>query len=143
MARPLLDDPDQSPDDTTLAAHLGKAMAAWHEFVSWAVAVVDGAEFRWRYYRDGKAWLCKVARKDKTICWVSVWEGSFRTTFYFTERCDKEIDQLDIDPGLRQAYASATASSKLRPLTVEVTDATLLPDVYALMKYKVQGSPTR
>jgi hypothetical protein len=137
MQRPLLNDPDEPPDDRQLSQHLGAAKGAWDEFVSGAMAAIDGLQLGWRYYPDGKAWLGKVTRRDRTICWISVWDGAFRTTFYFGERCDAEIEQLDIDATLKQAYASAARTGKLKPLSVEVRDRQRLPDVYTLMRYKV------
>ena len=29
-------------------------------------------EPQWRYYNDGKAWLCKVVYRKKTILWLSL-----------------------------------------------------------------------
>jgi hypothetical protein len=141
MDRPHLNDPGQYPDDTVLAAHLGPAKAVWDELVDGAAAAVEGAELRWRYYQDGKAWLCRVTRKDKTICWVSVWDGFFKTTFYFGEKHHEAIEQLDVDDALKSAYASSPGG-KLRPLTVEVADRARLPDLYALMRYKAGASPS-
>lgn len=45
-----------------------------------------GLNIAWRYYNDGKAWLGKVTHKKKTILWLSVWDGFFKTGFYFTEK---------------------------------------------------------
>jgi hypothetical protein len=139
LDRPLLNDPDEPPDERLLRQHLGPAKAAWDEFTRRAPVVVDGAEFSWRYYRDGGAWLCKVARKGRTICWISVCEEAFKATFYFGEKADADIQRLDIDATLRQAFASSTRVGKLRPLRVEVRDGTQLTDLYALMRYKVAG----
>jgi hypothetical protein len=137
LDRPLLNDPDEPPDDQLLSRHLGSAKAAWDEYVINVPAVVDGAEMSWRYYLDGKAWLCKVARKGRTICWISVWPDAFKATFYFGEKADADIQQLDIDVSLRQAFASSTRVGKLRPLQVEIRDGTHLADLYTLMRYKV------
>jgi hypothetical protein len=139
LDRPLLTDPDEPPDERLLGRHLGPAKAAWDEFTSGTPVVVDGAEISWRYYRDGGAWLCKVARKGRTICWISVWQGAFKATFYFGEKADAGVQRLDIDATLRQAYASANRVGKLRPLRVEVRDGTQLTDLYTLMRYKMAG----
>ena len=137
LDRPLLNDPDEPPDDQLLSRHLGPAKAAWDEYVSNVPALVDGAEMSWRYYLDGKAWLCKVARKRRTICWISVWRDAFKATFYFGDKADPDIQQLDIDVSLRQAFASSTRVGRLRSLQVEVRDGTHLDDLYTLMRYKV------
>jgi hypothetical protein len=136
LDRPLLNDPHEPPDDELLSRHLGPAKDAWDAFTNAAPAVVDGLELTWRYYTDGKAWLCKAARRGRTICWISVRDGGFRATFYFTEKADAEIVQLAIDRGRRDAYASATRAGKLKPLRVDVADATDLPDLYSLMRFK-------
>jgi hypothetical protein len=39
-------------------------------------------QVQWRYYNDGKAWLCKVSYKKKTVFWLSVWEACFKVAFY-------------------------------------------------------------
>ncbi|PKP08994.1 MAG: hypothetical protein CVU09_13085 [Bacteroidetes bacterium HGW-Bacteroidetes-4] len=39
-------------------------------------------QVQWRYYNDGKAWLCKVSYKKKTVFWLSVWEAYFKVAFY-------------------------------------------------------------
>jgi hypothetical protein len=139
LDRPLLNDRDEPPDDQLLSRHLGSAKAVWDEYMGNTPAVVDGAEISWRYYLDGKTWLCKVARKGRTICWISVWEGAFKATFYFGEKADADIQRLDIDVSLKQAFASSTRVGKLRPLQVEVRDRTHLADLYTLMRYKVVG----
>jgi hypothetical protein len=139
MQRPLLNDPDEPPDDRLLSQHLGAAKAAWDELASDVTAAVDGVQLSWRYYPDGKAWLCKAARKGRTICWISVWDGAFRTTFYFGQRCDAEIEQLAIDATLKEAYAATARTGKLKPLSVEVRDRRPLPDLYALMRFKATG----
>jgi hypothetical protein len=136
LDRPLLNDPNEPPDDELLGRYLGAAKAAWDEFVRQAPIAIEGLEFAWRYYADGKAWLCKAARRGRTICWVSVRDGAFRAAFYFGEKADAEIEQLAIDRGLKDAYASATRAGKLKPLPVDVADATDLPDLYSLMRFK-------
>jgi hypothetical protein len=42
-------------------------------------------EATWRFYNDGKAWLCKIAHRKKTICWLSVYHQMFQLSFFFTD----------------------------------------------------------
>ena len=72
------------PDADTLAKALGERQKAYAELVA---RITDlGIETEWRYYNDGKAWLGKATHKGKTIFWLSVWEGYFQASFFFTER---------------------------------------------------------
>ena len=137
MERPLLNDANEYPDDAVLARYLGKAKGAWDSF---AAAVEDGfgdASLEWRYYNDGKAWLCKFTRKKKTVCWVSVWDRFFKTTFYFTAKSDADIEGLPIASSLKDLYRAHKPSGTLKPLTVEVRTKKALEAVFVLAKYKI------
>ena len=38
-----------------------------------------------------KAWLYKVTKKKKTICWVSIYDNKFKTGFYFSDKAEDLI----------------------------------------------------
>jgi hypothetical protein len=61
------------PDEKVLKNVLGDSYSAYYELLQ----VFDSKkmEGEWRYYKDGKAWLCKVQYKKKTIVWMSAWKG--------------------------------------------------------------------
>lgn len=135
MERPLLRDQAEYPSDEVLARYLGKTKAAWDTFTARLAADASDAKLEWRYYQDGKAWLGKLVRKKKTVCWVSIWDRAFRTTFYFTTKSGREIERLPIAQELKDAFR-ATSSSKLRPITVEVSHRKDLGDLFTLIAYK-------
>jgi hypothetical protein len=137
MEKPLLNDPGEFPDDAVLARYLGRAKAAWDSFAAGVGEALPDASLEWHYYNDGKAWLCKVTRKKKTVCWVSVWDKFFKTTFYFTAKNDLDIEGLPIASGLKDAYRAHKPIGALKPLTVEVKNKKALDAVFVLAKYKV------
>ncbi len=137
MERPLLNDQSEYPDDAVLATHLGRAKTAWDTFAAGVASGFPDASLEWRYYNDGKAWLCKLVRKKKTVCWVSVWDKCFKTTFYFTAKNDEDIDALPIAPDLKASYAASDCIGKLKPFTVVVRNKKGLEPVFTLVKYKV------
>lgn len=136
MEGPLLRDETEYPSEDVLARYLGKAKAAWDAFSARLAADFSDASLEWRFYRDGKSWLCKVVRKKKTVCWVSVWDQAFRTTFYFTAKSDQEIDRLPIAQELRNAYRAQSSIGKLKPITIEVSSKKALGDVFTIFWYK-------
>jgi hypothetical protein len=138
MEKPLLNDQGEYPDDSVLARHLGRAKGAWDAFVAGVASRFPDASLEWRYYNDGKAWLCKMVRKKKTVCWVSVWDKRFKTTFYFTDKNDKDIAALPIAPDLKASYAAHDRIGKLRPLTVVVAGKKGLEPVFEVAKYKIR-----
>jgi hypothetical protein len=123
MSEPFLTDPDEYPDDEVLKQLLGKAKPAWDSFLSFIEEAHPSFATEWRYYRDGKRWLFKVTKKKKTICWVSCYEGSFKTTFYFADKVEELLRNSDLTQEFLEQFADAKKYGNVRPLTVDVVEA--------------------
>ena len=89
--------------------------------------------FDWKYYKDSKAWLCKVAHKKKTVFWLSVWEGYFKTSFFFLERHLESIAALEIDGN---SYVIEKEWGKMIPLIFSINDKKQLPDLLKMIEFK-------
>jgi len=115
MLLTVLGDPGQFPTEEIIFKHIGKNKSVWLSLFK----LIDGTypEFNreWRYYKDGKSWLLKVTRKSKTIFWLSVIKGSFRTTFYFTEKAREAINNSSLSNDLKEQF---NQKSGLRGITV-------------------------
>lgn len=134
----LLRDKDEYPNDAVLKKALQKSFAAYEAFTKEIAKPEYGLTPEWRYYNDGKAWLCKITRRSKTILWLSVWEGMFKTGFYFTEATGSGIKDLDIDNSLKKAYQKNKSIGKLKPLTMDVAFNNQLADLLSIVKYKME-----
>lgn len=130
----LLRNPDIFPSDEVLAAALGDCYSAYEAFA--AKLPEYGVETEWRYYKDGKNWLTKGVYKKKTVFWLSVWDGHFMVSFFFTDRTREGVFQLSISDALKERFANEKRVGKLIALLVEVYDETALADLYALVGYK-------
>jgi hypothetical protein len=136
MDRPLLNDKSEYPNDDVLLQYLGKGKSNWDTFVAQISSTFAAMTMEWNFYNDGKSWLCKLVYKKKTVCWISVWEKYFKTTFYFTDKNTQDIKRLEIDKNLKSAYLSNKSFGKLKPLTVDVKTKKALTDVFELIRYK-------
>jgi len=132
----LLKDKQVVPDDKVLKTALGESYAAYDELIKTVTAEESGLSPQWNYYNDGKAWLCKVVFKKKTVFWLSVWDGYFKAAFYFTEgNCDA-INGLEIAPEIKQSFKSAGHIGKLIPLVISVKSNIQLPDLLRIIAFK-------
>lgn len=120
MTEPVLTDPDEYPDDEVLERLLGKVKPAWDSFLSFIKETHPSFATEWRYYKDGKSWLFKVTKKKKTICWVSVYQGVFKTTFYFADKVEGLLEDSDLSQEFLEQFANAKQYGKVRPLTVDI-----------------------
>ena len=122
MREPCLIDPDEYPDDEVLERHLGETKPVWDSFLSFIGEAHPSFATEWRFYKDGKRWLFKVTKKKKTISCVSVFEGTFSTTFYFTDRVEELLKKSDLKPEYLEQFRNAKKYGKIRPLTVDILD---------------------
>ena len=90
----------------------------------------------WNYYKDGKAWMCKVCHKKKTVFWLSVWEGFFKTAFFFTEKHLQGIAELDIPEQIKEDFCRMKPIGKLLPMVINIDRQEQLADVLKVVKFK-------
>lgn len=136
--KPLLRNPGIFPADEELRIVFGKEVfRKYKELMNTLTSDQFGLKPEWNYYKDGKAWLCKVIYKKKTIFWLSVWKNSFKIVFYFTEKTRSGVLELDIKETIKNKFANTQASGKLIPLIFEMDGKEQLDDLLRISKYKM------
>lgn len=117
---PLLRDKDVYPNVPVLIEALGADVFEVYEAL---MNMADELVFcpEWRYYNDGKVWLCKVSYKKKTIFWLSIWNKSIKVSFYFTLRTAPGILELDLPPEVSDSFRNARPIGKLIPYVYDIT----------------------
>jgi hypothetical protein len=86
-----------------------------------------------RYYRDGKAWLCKVQKKKRTIIWMSAWKGFMQATIYFPLKDLEKVFQLDISEEVKHKIRLTNDVGKSRPCII-LTQKTLGVTEYGIWR---------
>jgi hypothetical protein len=133
--RMALTDPDVVPEPHILEQVLGESHPAYEELLRVLQSI--GLRHEWRYYGDGKAWLCKVTGKKKTVVWMSAWPGFVRATVYFPERLLDGVFGCGIDPDTIERVRSSRSVGKSRPCTVDVRDSRGVVELQKLIRHKV------
>jgi len=133
----LLKNPDMAPTDEVLQREFGDWYPVYDEFMTEIRSDRFSFAPQWRYYNDGKAWLCKITHKNKTVVWLSAWTTGFKLGFYFTEKTGAGINDLDISDSLKNNYETHEPIGRLKPLATEVNDVSQLGDIYTLLQYKI------
>lgn len=133
----ILDDPTREPDEELLIEALGDNYDNY-------TAVKRLLERRqvcgsWRYYKDGKHWLCKWQYRAKTVCWLSVWDDCFKLSFYFNDHNKGGVEMLDIDDEIKRSFREQIPSGRLSPLLIEVRDSSHIEDIRQIVEYKIKG----
>lgn len=130
-----LKDKDIFPDAKVIESVIGASYPFYLELL--ALFEENGMSHEWRYYHDGKAWLCKVQKKKKTIIWMSAWPGYMQATVYVPEARIPEIDGLDLSARAKMRIAEAKRVGKSLPCIFEIRDAQAIRDLNTVMQRKM------
>ncbi len=137
MEKPILTDKNQYPTEEIIFSHIGTAKNFWESLFEYIHTKHPDFSEEWRYYMDGKSWLLKITRKSKTIFWLSVIEGSFRITFYFTDRAQQAIMESAISEDLKLQFKDAKEYNKIRGITINFKDTEDIESAKILIAIKL------
>lgn len=146
-AQQLLRDANIEPTVGIIAEGLGATNTVYVKFIEelkeYNISLMD-----WRYYNDGKAWLSKgeykwtTARgtnKVKPVFWLSIWEGFFKVSFFFSEKIRTELLSLPISTDAKEIIKNTEATGKtMKSISIifDITDKYQLNDVYVLAEFR-------
>jgi hypothetical protein len=132
----LLREKEIEPTDKVLENALGKELFIIYQEIIRIFINEFSLEPQWQFYKDGKAWLCKVVYKKKTILWLSIWENYIKTGFYFTEKTGIGVLELDIDSKIKEVFEMAKPVGKLIPLIIDIDQQNQIIDLKEVVRYK-------
>lgn len=131
----LLKDENIYPSPEVLKEALEESYPAYIELLE----IFKGYDMtpEWRYYKDGKAWLCKVQRRKKTIIWMSAWKGFMKVTIYYPLRIIDEIYNSGISDNQVKIIKETKNVGKSKPCIFELRDSSTLDDIKKGIEVKI------
>lgn len=118
METKLLTDSNEYPTDEIIFSHIGRSKSLWNSLFAIIKKDYPQITAEWRYYNDGKSWLMKATAKSKTIFWLSILKGSFRTTFYFGDKAEEDVLSSRISANLKKQFREGKRFGKIRGITI-------------------------
>lgn len=131
-----LNDEAHYPDSELLKRVLGDSYISYTSLLK--LFDGNGMTHDWRYYKDGKAWLCKVRKKNKTIAWMSAWKGYIKATVYFPEKYEERIGELDLEEGRQETITKTKRVGKSIPCMFEIRGEDVLKDFEKVLQLKIE-----
>lgn len=132
-----LADPAVFPDDAVLQQVLGCSFSAYQALLR--LYEQYRMILHWQYYKDGKAWLCKVQYKKRTIIWMSAWKNFMQVTVYFTEKYTAGIYDLPITGEAKEKIRATRNVGSSKPCIFNITSAEVLQDLEPVIRYKLDS----
>lgn len=129
---------DQSvyPDEKILKGALGRSYPAYCALLE--LFDRKGMQYQWRYYMDGKAWLCKVQKKKRTIVWMSAWKGFMKAAIYIPEKHLESIFELPLSEETKERIRTTKNVGKSKPCIFEIRNQGILKDMDQVIEFKIQ-----
>jgi hypothetical protein len=124
------------PNESILTGVLGRSYRAYCVLLE----LFDQNEMtpEWRYYRDGKAWLCKVQKMKRTIVWMSAWKGFMKATIYVPLRHMDGVFALPISEDTKAHFRATKNVGQSKPCIFEVRNQKVLKDLNTVMQFKIR-----
>ena len=132
-----LTDESTYPDERILKEVLGNSYSSYCELLD--LYNRNQMQYEWRYYKDGKAWLCKVQKKKRTIVWMSAWKGYMQVAIYIPERLIDEVYSLGITRESRDRIKGTKNVGKSKPCIFEIRNSEDLEDLDRVMQFKMKA----
>ena len=125
------------PDEKVLKSILGNSYLVYCDLLQ--LYNDNELNSEWRYYKDGKAWLCKVQRKKRTIVWMSAWKGYMTAAIYLPVRLIDQIYALNITEETKKIIEHTKNVGKSKPCIFEIRDKDILKDFMEVMQFKISA----
>lgn len=132
-----LRDANVYPDDRVLQSIIGNSFTIYSKLLT--LFTESGLVCTWRYYNDGKAWLCKVQLKTKTIAWMSAWKGYMQVTIYIPEKQLEPVYSLPLSSEMVHRIKATKNVGKSKPCIFQMNSDKVLEDFKQLMQYKMSA----
>ena len=133
MATQLLREPEIFPAKKVLEHVLGDVYNVLEELETMLTQDDFALTFDWHYYKDSTSWLCKVSYKKKTVFWLSVWEGFFKTSFFFLERHLEGLAALQLN---ENNFTIEKQWGKMIPLLFNINNKKQFSDLLKVIEFK-------
>jgi hypothetical protein len=126
------------PNEKLIFSIIGETSVFWRQIISYAKDNYSDITELWRFYNDGKEWLFRLIQKKKTICWIRVLPGAFRTTFYFGDKAESLIVNSDLPEPMKQDFKTTKRYGKIRGISIKIADETDVKNVQKLMAIRLK-----
>ena len=132
----MFSDKDVKPDDELIFSLLQDRKSLWNDIVNNLSETYPGSSGDWHYYNDGKQWLFKMVLKKKTLFWASLFEDSFRVTFYFGDKALPFIEESSLPEEVKNDFKNGKKYGAIRGITIKVNNVSDVEHIKDLIVIK-------
>ena len=126
------------PTDDIVFKIIGDRSALWQQIMGYLKNNYSDTIEEWKFYNDGKSWLSRTIKKEKTIFWIGVLENTFRVTFWFGDKAALIIEQSRLSDSIKLDFEKAKRYNKIRPISIRIDHDEDVDNVIKLIDIKIK-----
>ena len=127
----VLTDPAITPDKELITSIIGDKSVLWDKIMEHLYSQHKDISEVWRYYNDGKCWLFRTLKREKTIFWVGVQQNTFRVGFWLSDKAEPLIEKSNLPESVKNDFRNAKVTKIGRGLGIVINT---LADAEAAIK---------
>jgi hypothetical protein len=132
----MFSDKELKPTEELIFSIIKDKKELWHSLMNHLNEMYPSSEADWHYYNDGKQWLFKAVQKKKTLFWLSLFEETFRVTFYFGDKALPLIEECDLPDSIKNDFKTGKKYGAIRGITVLVKEECDVTSIQKLIDIK-------
>jgi hypothetical protein len=134
----VLTDQFVTPNEDLVFSIIGEKRILWQKIMQHLHEDQTDITEVWRFYNDGKCWLFRAIKKNKTLFWIGVTDGTFRVSFWFGDKAEPLIAQSNLPEKIKNDFETAKRYNKIRGVSVTMTNTQDVEDVIQLIGIKLK-----
>jgi|WetSurMetagenome_2_1015567.scaffolds.fasta_scaffold331855_2 hypothetical protein len=132
----LLTDKSISPTNEIISSLIGEKYIFWEKLMTSIHGQYDEVATDWKNYRDSKCWLMPVIKKKKTLCWISLANGTTRISFWFGKKIEPQFVKSDLPDVIKEKFRIASVNKMGRGFSIELESETDLENALRVIAFK-------
>lgn len=134
----VLTDPNVQPTEELVFDIIGENSVYWKQINAYLYDHHSEISEQWRFYNDGKSWLYRTLRKQKTIYWIGVIKDSFRISFWFGDKAEPVIEASALSENIKEQFRNAKRYAHSRAVSIEMRSPEDFENVLKLIELKMK-----
>ena len=142
MEQGALTDESIKPNEDIVFSIIGDKSIIWQTILNYLYDNHTEISEEWKYYNDGKSWLFRTLRKNKTIFWIRVLNDTFNIAFWFADKAASIIEQSDLSESIKKDFKNAKrykmGRSNTRSVVITMSGSNDIDSVIKLIEIKLK-----
>ena len=136
MEHIVLTDQSVKPDNDIVFSIIGDKSILWQTIMNYLHENHPDISEEWKFYNDGKSWLFRALKKERTIFWFGVQKDTFRVYFFLGHKADAAVEQSNLPENIKIDFKNSGKDKTTRSISIIMSDLKDVDSVIQLIEIK-------